>query len=90
VERFWAWLGAYRRLSKDFEFGCQHSQSLIYIVSLQRLLKRLAPPTSPVDGSHFAFPASLDFLLASEFLLRHALKQHDLSASETILPVRAR
>jgi putative transposase len=43
VERSLAWLGAYRRLSKDFEFWCEHSESLIYIASIHRLLKRLAP-----------------------------------------------
>jgi putative transposase len=43
VERSFAWFGAYRRLSKDFEFWCEHSQSMIYIASIHRLLKRLAP-----------------------------------------------
>jgi len=43
VERTFAWLGAYRRLSKDYEFSCQNSQSMIYIASIHRLLKRLAP-----------------------------------------------
>jgi putative transposase len=43
VERTFAWLGAYRRLSKDLEFWCQHSQSMIYIASIHRLLRRLAP-----------------------------------------------
>jgi putative transposase len=43
VERTLAWLAAYRRLSKDFEFWCEHSESMIYIASIHRLLKRLAP-----------------------------------------------
>lgn len=43
VERTLAWLGAYRRLSKDFEFWCEHSESMIYIASIHRLLRRLAP-----------------------------------------------
>jgi putative transposase len=43
VERPLAWLGAYRRFSKDFEFGCQHSESMLYLASIHRLLKRLAP-----------------------------------------------
>jgi putative transposase len=43
VERSFAWLGAYRRLSKDFEFYCEHSESMIYLASIHRLLKRLAP-----------------------------------------------
>jgi len=43
VERSFAWLGAYRRLSKDFEFFREHSASMIYLASIHRLLKRLAP-----------------------------------------------
>lgn len=43
VERTFAWFGAYRRLTNDFEFWCEHSESMIYIASIHRLLKRLAP-----------------------------------------------
>ena len=43
VERSFAWLGAYRRLSKDYEFFTAHSESMIYLASIHRLLKRLAP-----------------------------------------------
>jgi putative transposase len=43
VERTFAWLGAYRRLSKDFEFFCENSEGMIYLASIHRLLKRLAP-----------------------------------------------
>jgi putative transposase len=43
VERSFAWLGAYRRLSKDFEFFCEHSESMIYLASIHRLLRRFAP-----------------------------------------------
>jgi putative transposase len=43
VERSFAWLGAYRRLSKDYEFFTNHSESMIYLASMHRLLKRLAP-----------------------------------------------
>ncbi len=43
VERTFAWLGAYRRLSKDFEFFTHHSESMIYLASIHRLLKHLAP-----------------------------------------------
>lgn len=45
VERSFAWFGAYRRLSKDFEFWCEHSEGMIYLASIHRLLKRLAPAT---------------------------------------------
>jgi putative transposase len=43
VERSFAWLGAYRRLSKDFEYWTENSESMIYFASVHRLLKRLAP-----------------------------------------------
>ena len=42
VERTFAWLGRYRRLSKDYEHCCKSSEGLIYIASIQTLLRRLA------------------------------------------------
>jgi putative transposase len=47
VERTFAWLGAYRRLSKDYEFACENSEAMIYIASIHRLLRRLAPAPQP-------------------------------------------
>ena len=41
VERTFAWLGHYRRLSKDYEECCECSEGLIYLASIHRLLKRL-------------------------------------------------
>ena len=43
VERSLAWLGAYRPLSKDYQFFTDPSESMTYLASLHRLLKRLAP-----------------------------------------------
>jgi putative transposase len=43
VERSFAWLGAYRRLAKDYEFFTNLSENMIYLASVHRLLKRLAP-----------------------------------------------
>jgi putative transposase len=43
VERSLAWLGVYRRLAKDFEFFCDRSENMIYLASIHRLLRRLAP-----------------------------------------------
>ena len=43
VERSFAWLGGYRRLSKDYEFFIAQSESMIYLASIHRLLRRLAP-----------------------------------------------
>ncbi len=43
VERSFAWLGAYRRLSKDYEFFTDHSERMLYLASIHRLLKCLVP-----------------------------------------------
>ena len=43
VERTFAWLGRYRRLSKDYERLTDHSEGMVYVASISRLLKRLAP-----------------------------------------------
>lgn len=42
VERTFAWAGHYRRLSKDFEECLPHSEGLMYLASIHRLLKRLS------------------------------------------------
>jgi putative transposase len=41
VERTFAWLGNYRRLSKDYEECTLSSEGTVYIASIQTLLKRL-------------------------------------------------
>lgn len=43
VERTFAWLGRYRRLSKDYEQRLEHSQGMVWMASVHHLLKRLAP-----------------------------------------------
>jgi putative transposase len=43
VERTFAWLGRYRRLSKDYERLIEHSEGMVYLASFCRLLHRLAP-----------------------------------------------
>lgn len=43
VERTLAWLGRYRRLSKDYEHCLSSSEGMIYIASIHTMLKRLAP-----------------------------------------------
>lgn len=40
VERTFAWLGKYRRLSKDFEHCTHSSESMIYLASIHTMLKR--------------------------------------------------
>jgi putative transposase len=42
VERTFAWLGRYRRLSKDYEKCTKNSEGVIYVASIHALLKRMA------------------------------------------------
>ena len=42
VERTFAWLGRYRRLSKDYERCTRSSEGVIYIASIQTMAKRIA------------------------------------------------
>lgn len=45
VERTFAWLGRYRRLSKDYEHLTENSEGMVYLASVSRLLNRLVPVT---------------------------------------------
>ncbi len=42
VERTFAWLGNYRRLSKDYERLIRNSEGMIYLASIKTMLKRIA------------------------------------------------
>lgn len=42
VERTFAWLGRYRRLSKDYEYLCETSEALIYLAMIRLMARRLA------------------------------------------------
>lgn len=44
VERTFAWLSRFRRLSKDYEGALCCSEGMIYIASIQTLLNRVAKP----------------------------------------------
>lgn len=41
VERTFAWLGRYRRLSKDYEYCPKSSEGMVYAASIHLMLKRL-------------------------------------------------
>ena len=43
VERTFAWLGKYRRLSKEYEYWPTSSEAYIYLASSHILLRRLSP-----------------------------------------------
>lgn len=42
VERTFAWLGRYRRLSKDYEGLCETSEALIHLGMIRLMVRRLA------------------------------------------------
>ena len=42
VERTFAWLGNYRRLSKDYEYSVYSSDAMIYAAMIHLMLRRLA------------------------------------------------
>jgi putative transposase len=43
VERTFAWLGRYRRLSKDYEFHTYNSETMIYLAMINLMVHRLEP-----------------------------------------------
>jgi putative transposase len=55
VERSIAWLGRYRRLSKDYESYTESSEAQIKLSSIQMLLRRLKP-NSMRQGAPFKYP----------------------------------
>lgn len=46
VERTFGWLGRYRRLSKDYEFHPETSETVVHIAMINLMVRRLAPTTS--------------------------------------------
>ena len=46
VERTFAWLGRYRRLSKDYEELSQTTEAWVYAAMANLMLRRLGQPTS--------------------------------------------
>jgi putative transposase len=42
VERTFAWLGNYRRLSKDYEYLPRTSEAMVYLAMIHLMLRRLS------------------------------------------------
>jgi putative transposase len=42
VERTFAWLGHYRRLSKDYELHLKTSEAMIHVAMIHLMIRRLA------------------------------------------------
>ena len=57
VERTFAWLGRWRRLSKDYEYETAHSEAWIQISTVHLLLRRLRPDTENPQPK-FKYPKS--------------------------------
>lgn len=53
VERTFAWLGRYRRHSRDYERRTDSSESMIRISSMHLMLRRLAPPAKKTTQFHY-------------------------------------
>jgi len=45
VERTFAWLGFFRRLSKDYEYDVEMSESMVYLASIRLMMRRLVKQT---------------------------------------------
>jgi putative transposase len=43
VERTFAWLGRYRRLSKDYECNPRSSETWIYVAMIHRMARKMVP-----------------------------------------------
>lgn len=48
VERTFAWLNRWRRLSKDYEYHPRSSAGMVYLASIGMMLRRLTKPTESV------------------------------------------
>ena len=49
VERTFAWLGRYRRNSRDYEWSVESSEAMIKVCSIHRMLRLLSPDVTGKD-----------------------------------------
>src|SRR5436305_10007089 len=59
VERTFAWIGRYRRNSKDYERRTDSSESMVLISPMSLMLRRLKPPAQKVPAFKYQRPASV-------------------------------
>jgi putative transposase len=59
VERTFAWIGRYRRNSKDYEKRTDSSESMIQISSISLMLRRLRPPAQKSPEFRYPRPAKV-------------------------------
>ncbi len=45
VERTFGWLGRYRRMSKDYEFYPETSETMVHVAMIHLMVRRLKPTT---------------------------------------------
>jgi putative transposase len=58
VERTFAWIGRYRRNSKDYEFRTDSSESMIQLSAIGLMLNRLRPPARKPPPFRYPRPAA--------------------------------
>ena len=64
VERTFAWIGRYRRMSKDYEHRVQTSETLIDLIAIRLMLNRLTKCTgSRIVLLWFAIARLIDCLI---------------------------
>jgi putative transposase len=56
VERTFAWIGRYRRNSKDYERRTDSSEGMVLLSSISLMLRRLSPPAQKAPAFHYPRP----------------------------------
>lgn len=59
VERTFAWVGRYRRNSKDYEKRTDSSESMVLLSSITLMLRRLRPPERKSPPFHYPKPTKI-------------------------------